>query len=119
MLSEKRRRQNKEGLGQALKDARNKMGYTQKALARELGLEYYTMISQMELGYMAIPPSLWLPIADTLRMDASAWVLRCLLEYQPEVYAALFRKRSLRETSKFLEQLHKGGLDDLLLNSRQ
>lgn len=69
MLSENRKERNRNNLGTELKNSRVKEGYTQKALATALGLEYYTMISQMELGYMSIPASLWVPIADLLRMD--------------------------------------------------
>lgn len=113
MLSEERRQRNKQNLGAELKDARQREGYTQKALAVALGIEHYTMISQMELGYMAIPAPLWGPIADTLKMDRHTWVLRCLQEYQPEILRALFGNRSRREISGFLAALHKGQLDDL------
>ena len=114
MLSDERKKRNQENLGATLKAARERMGYTQKALAKELGLEYYTMISQMELGYISIPSALWLPIAQTLQLDPSEWVLRCLTEYQPEVYRALFRNRSRREAQRTLELLHLGQLDELL-----
>lgn len=114
MLSEKRKRRNKDNLGKALKEARVEQGYTQKALASAVNIEYYTMISQMELGYVSIPATLWVPIATTLKMDVSSWVLRCLHEYQPEVYRALFDKRTLREAAATLNALHKGQLDDLL-----
>ena len=116
MLSEDRRHRNKAGLGETLKTARMAKGYTQKALASQLGLEYYTMISQMELGYMSIPPSLWVPIAQTLHMNTSEWVLQCLREYQPEVFQALFLNRSMREATATLDMLHRGHLDELLSN---
>lgn len=111
MLSPQRIEKNRDNLGSELKTHRTKEGYTQKALADALGLEYYTMISQMELGYISIPPSLWLPIAMTLHMNASTWVLRCLKEYQPEVYGALFQHKSIKETAELLTKYHKGQLD--------
>lgn len=114
MLSEKRKRKNKDNLGKLLKEARVEQGFTQKALAEALGLEYYTMISQMELGYISIPASIWGPIAVTLKMDESDWVLRCLHEYQPDVYRALFHNRTLREAGTTLTALHKGQLDEIL-----
>lgn len=118
MLSETRKQRNKDSLGSILKDRRVAEGYTQKALADALGLEYYTMISQMELGYISIPASIWLPIARVLRMETSDWVLRCLKEYLPEVYAALFEHRSLAEASSVLSLFHKGLLDELIKGSR-
>jgi len=114
MLSEKRKQRNKNNLGAILKEARVKEGYTQKALADALGLEYYTMISQMELGYIAIPANLWVPLADVLRMDKSEWVLWCVNEYFPDVHRALFDHRSNREIAVFLDALRKGQLDELL-----
>jgi DNA-binding XRE family transcriptional regulator len=109
MLSDRKRQHNLNALGSRIKDARTKEGYTQKAFADALGLEYYTMISQMELGYISIPPSLWTPIADKLRMDRAEWVLLCLLEIQPEVYSALFGNKPMVEVSEFLKRLDKGG----------
>jgi transcriptional regulator with XRE-family HTH domain len=114
MLSEIRKEKNKLNLGSELRDARVRQGYTQKALASALGLEYYTMISQMELGYISIPASLWYDIAIHLEMDRSVWILSCLNEYQPEVYKALFRNRGLKECADVLNMLHKGMLDEEL-----
>ncbi|MBD3755906.1 MAG: helix-turn-helix transcriptional regulator [Gammaproteobacteria bacterium] len=114
MLSQKRKQRNKDNLGTKLKEARNAQGYTQKALAEELGLEYYTMISQMELGYISIPASLWVKIADVLRMDKSRWVLMCLYQYQPEVFQAAFGNRSINEVAILITNLRLGNLDDLI-----
>jgi DNA-binding XRE family transcriptional regulator len=108
MLSEKKKQRNESVLGAALKEARTREGYSQKALADALGIEYYTMVSQMELGYMSIPPSLWTPIADKLRLDHADWVLRCLSEIMPEVYHALFGAKSIREVAIHLNALEKG-----------
>jgi transcriptional regulator with XRE-family HTH domain len=114
MLSEQRRQKNRDNLGASLKEARTLEGFTQKALASALGIEHYTMISQMELGYMAIPANLWVPLAETLKMNRYLWVLRCIQEYHPDINRALFGNLSRREISEFLEALHKGQLDDLI-----
>jgi transcriptional regulator with XRE-family HTH domain len=114
MLSDKRIRKNKAGLGSVLKDARKSSGYTQKALASELGLEYYTMISQMELGYISIPPALWVQIAKTCGINPEEWVLRCLSEYQPDVYEALFKNRPYKQSAIALGLLNKGHLDSMI-----
>ena len=114
MLSEQRRQRNRDNLGAAIKEARLREGFTQKGLASALGIEHHTMISQMELGYMAVPASLWVPIAETLKMNRYLWVLRCTQEYHPEINRSLFGNRSRREVSEFLEALHKGQLTGLL-----
>lgn len=108
MLSEHRRHRNERGLGSIIKAAREKSGYTQKALADSLGLEYYTMISQMELGYVSIPPALWIGLCSTLGLDRSEFVLRCLREYQPDVYKSLFDNRGLKDTADVLSAYRKG-----------
>ena len=109
MLSDRKKQMNREGLGARLKEERTKSGFTQKALADALGLEYYVMISQMENGYMSIPPALWTPIADKLGIDRAEWVLQCLFEIQPEVYEAIFGKKSRKEVQEVLTNLHKVG----------
>ncbi|WP_170405084.1 helix-turn-helix domain-containing protein [Ruegeria arenilitoris] len=114
MLSEKRRERNRSNLGARLKDARLKKGYTQKALAKALGVENHTMISQMELGYMAVPSNLWVPLAETLNMDRYIWVLLCTQEYHPDMHRSLFGNLSRREIANFLDALHSGQLNDLL-----
>ena len=114
MLSEQRKQRNRDNLGATLKEARLREGFTQKGLAAALDIEYHTMISQMELGYMAIPSSLWVPIAETLKMNRYLWVLRCVQEYHPDINRALFGNHSRREVAEFLEALHKGQLFELL-----
>ena len=105
MLSDKRKTRNQESIGNQLKGYRINRGLTQKELADKIGVEYYTMISQMELGYMAIPPALWLPIAEELQIDAQQWVLTLLVEYQPELYKALFRNKSKTEVAEHIKAL--------------
>ena len=90
MSKDTRKTRNHVEIGAFLKAERERAGMTQKALADEIGLSYYTMISQMELGYIAVPPSLWVPIANALGLKRSSFVLEMLLEIQPEVYRALF-----------------------------
>ena len=107
-LSDKKRQKNQETLGSRLKARRTAEGFTQKALADALGLEYYTMISQMELGYISIPPAFWGPIADVLNMDRSDWILTCLDEISPEIYSALFGMKSKDEVKMLLDRLRKG-----------
>jgi transcriptional regulator with XRE-family HTH domain len=114
MLSEERRKTNKDSLGAMLKQARTDADFTQKALADALGLEYYTMVSQMELGYISIPASLWVPLAQTLHIDQTEWVTRCLVEYQPDLFYALFGKRGRTEVAQILDLFRKGKLDDFL-----
>lgn len=114
MLSEQRRQRNRDNLGAALKEARLREGFTQKGLANALGIEHHTMISQLELGYMAIPAPLWVPLAEVLKMDRYSWVLRCVQEYHPDINRSLFGNLSRRELSEFLEALHKGLLAERL-----
>ena len=108
MLSERRRDHNAETIGALLKAAREKAGLTQKAVADALGLQYYTMISQMELGYVSVPPVYWARLADALSMDRQDFVLRCLSAYQPEVYEALFANKGRSEVADALRAFLKG-----------
>lgn len=114
MLSARRRERNADSVGDYLRAARERAGFTQKALADTVGLEYYTMVSQMELGYVAIPPTLWVPLANALRLDRHDFALRCLDAYQPEVYKALYDHRGRREIATALALIQRGALDHLI-----
>lgn len=96
-------------IGQLLRNRREAMGFTQKDLARLLEIEYYTMISNMELGHMAVPPRLWVPLALALNMDRNEWSLRCLREIQPDVYEAIFDHKSIKEVSSIVKGLGREG----------
>lgn len=111
MLSERRKQKNRDNLGAVIKDARTHHGYTQKALADQLGIEYYTTISQIENGHISIPAALWSPLADALRLDKSDWLTRCLCEYHPEVFNALFSGHSRKSVSALLTALRKGQIE--------
>lgn len=108
MLSEEKTLGNRGLIGALMKDRRVSLGYTQKAFADVLGIEYYTLISQMERGHMTVPPTLWGPIAEALKIDRQEWVLQCLREIQPEVYDALFGDKAIAEASAALRALEVG-----------
>lgn len=107
-MGNKANKRNSNRIGRRIKEARESEGYTQKALADRLGLEYYNMISQIELGYVALPVVLWLPMANTLKLEQYEWLVDCLYEYNPEIYKALFGIRAIREVSEALEEMSKG-----------
>ena len=111
MLSETRKQRNARSIGKLIKNAREDQGYSQKAFAVAIGLEYYTMVSQMELGYTSVPPSLWPIISDVLRLNRSGFAAVCLIEYQPALFSALFGDRSTDEAAKYLTLLHRGQLE--------
>ena len=102
VLSPEKKKRNEERLGAAIKAARERMGMTQKDLAQELGIEYYTMVSQIERGYMSIPANLWVPLAIALHFDRRQWVVECLYEIQPSMYEALFDSTSTTEVAAAL-----------------
>ncbi len=108
MLSERRRDHNAETIGALIRAAREKAGLTQKAVADAVGLNYYTMISQMELGYVTVPAGLWVKLPDVLGLDRQDFVLRCLSAHQPEVYEALFGTKGRNDVAEALRALQTG-----------
>lgn len=98
-------------VGAIVREAREREGYSQNALAKALGYDYYTMISNIELGKSPIPPSQWNPLINVLRMDRGKHLALFLWETQPDVYVALFGKRGLNDVGRLLDLLHKGALD--------
>lgn len=107
-LSQQRRTRNVESVGDYLREMREKAGYTPKALADEVGLEHYPLINQMELGFVAVPAALWMPLAAALNIDQCDFVLRCLQANAPDVYDAMYKRRDRREVAKFLRAYLRG-----------
>lgn len=76
--------------GQYLKALRTKRGLTQRALADRLGLEYYTFISQMEVGHARVPTELYPKMAEVLGVPRAEFARHMLKFYDPVVYNEIF-----------------------------
>jgi transcriptional regulator with XRE-family HTH domain len=72
---------------------REKRGLTQRELAREIGAEYYSLISQLEHGRGRIPPDDYLVWADALRVDPRVFVRMLMSCYDPVAYRIIFGGR--------------------------
>ncbi|WP_113913630.1 helix-turn-helix domain-containing protein [Roseovarius dicentrarchi] len=77
-------------LGGWLKSLREGRGLTQRELAVELGLDYYTFISQLENGRGKIPCNRYRDWAQALGQDPKAFVRKLLSHYDPASYEILF-----------------------------
>jgi len=75
--------------GAWLKLRRNAVKLTQKDLAKELGLEYYTFVSQIESGHGRVPSNLYESWAACLQMQAPEFAKKMLEFYDPYAYRAL------------------------------
>jgi transcriptional regulator with XRE-family HTH domain len=73
-------------IGVWLREARQRAGYSQSDLARALGLEYYTFISQIENGRGRIPSTRYADWADTLNIPRREFALRMVQHYDPHTY---------------------------------
>lgn len=84
------RRDSRADLGAWLKALREKQGLTQRELAVQLDLDYYTFISQLENGRGKIPSNRYREWAQALGQDPKAFVRKLLMHYDPESYEILF-----------------------------
>ena len=82
-------RESRRELGRQLKAWRESKGLTQADLAADLGLKYYSFISQVENGIGRIPQDLYLPWADALSVDRSTFCWKVLEHIEPSLYAQL------------------------------
>ena len=79
----------KEG-GAYLRQLREKRGLSQRELAKLVGVQYYTFISQLETGRGRIPPDSYRVWARALKINCRSFV-RCLLGfYDPITHEILF-----------------------------
>jgi len=75
--------------GQWLKIQRKAAALTQKDLAAQLGLDYYTFISQIESGHARVPSSLFPSWARALGVERSLFAQKMLEFYDPHAFLAL------------------------------
>ncbi|SOD98762.1 helix-turn-helix domain-containing protein [Caenispirillum bisanense] len=78
--------------GRWLKSLREAAGLSQRDLAREVGVDYYTFISQIEAGRGRIPPDRYEAFATALGVDVVDFVKRLLSYYDPVTYHLLFER---------------------------
>ncbi|MBQ0747909.1 MAG: helix-turn-helix domain-containing protein [Marinobacter sp.] len=77
-------------LGVWLRSLREERGLSQRQLANQLSLDYYTFISQLETGRGKIPSSRYLDWAKALGQDPKPFMKILLSYYEPEAYDILF-----------------------------
>jgi DNA-binding XRE family transcriptional regulator len=76
--------------GRWLKGLREERGLSQRDLARLVGTEYYTFISQLEAGRGRIPPDRYTLWAKALEIEDKVFVQTLLQYYDPITHAVLF-----------------------------
>lgn len=76
--------------GRWLKERREAAGLSQRELAGLVGTQYYTFISQLELGRGRIPPDRYRAWAKALKLDLKSFVQTMLKFYDPVTYGILF-----------------------------
>jgi transcriptional regulator with XRE-family HTH domain len=76
--------------GAWLKDMRGRAGLSQVELAQQLGLKYYTFVSQVENGFGRVPTDSMEAWARALRLDPTAFTRKLLAYYEPELHRLLF-----------------------------
>ena len=76
--------------GHWLKARRTDVGLSQVDLAAQLGLKYYTFISQVENGFSRVPTDTMEAWARALKLDPAAFTKHLLVYYEPELHRLLF-----------------------------
>lgn len=83
--------------GRYIRRAREKAGLTQQQVAKALGMDYYTMISQIELGKGRVPPDKLQMWAEVLGCDSREFGKKLLSYYDPYMWQLLFGQNGGRE----------------------
>ena len=76
--------------GAWLKAAREAAGLTQAELAEQVGLRYYTFVSQVESGHGRVPIETQGAWAKAVGIDETEFARVLLGLYEPELYRLLF-----------------------------
>jgi len=77
--------------GEWLKGLRKKAGLSQIDLAEQLGLKYYTFISQVENGFGRVPSESMEAWAQALGVSPSVFARQLLSYYDPDLHRLLFK----------------------------
>ena len=80
--------------GAYVKSLRQKARLTQKDLAKLIGYEYYTFISQIESGKGRVPPEQYEAWARALGVPPDEFVKHLLQFYDPFAWKILFGQKS-------------------------
>jgi transcriptional regulator with XRE-family HTH domain len=73
-----------------LKELREKRGLSQRQLAKLVGAEYYTFVSQLETGRGRIPPDRYRVWAEALGVPPAEFVRELMKYYDPVTHGILF-----------------------------
>jgi transcriptional regulator with XRE-family HTH domain len=80
--------------GRWLKAGREQAGLTQAQLSDEVGLRYYTFVSQVESGVGRLPIEMQEVWAKALGLDPADFARTLLGYYEPELHRLLFELRA-------------------------
>jgi transcriptional regulator with XRE-family HTH domain len=80
--------------GRWLKQQRQTAGLSQVQLSQQLGLKYYTFISQVENGFGRVPVSLMEQWARALNLDPTGFARQLVSFYDPQLYSLLFKEET-------------------------
>jgi len=86
--------------GRWLKDARERAGLTQAELAEQVGLRYYTFVSQVESGLGRLPIETQGAWAQALGLDQREFAQTLLRYYEPELFRLLFDDGAARSAAR-------------------
>ena len=75
-----------------LKENREAKKLSQNDLAKRLGFNYYTFISQCETGAVRVPPEKMKDWAKAIGVPANEFCKTLLKYYHPEFYEGIFRE---------------------------
>jgi transcriptional regulator with XRE-family HTH domain len=76
--------------GAWLKQLRTRAGLSQLELAQQLGLKYYTFVSQVENGFGRVPTESMEAWARALGVAPAEFARRLVAYYDPELHRLLF-----------------------------
>jgi transcriptional regulator with XRE-family HTH domain len=76
--------------GEWLRSLRERRGLSQRELAKLVGADYYTFISQLETGRGRVPPDRYELWANALGISPREFVRTMLRYYDPVTYGILF-----------------------------
>jgi transcriptional regulator with XRE-family HTH domain len=95
----------RQAAGAFIRKHREALGLSQRALAKEVGIEHYTFVSQIEGGRGRVPPTQMEDWARALQLPTRNFAIQMLRFYDPLTFNMIFTEESAQ---RFVDEMDQG-----------
>ncbi|MBP0441353.1 helix-turn-helix domain-containing protein [Tianweitania sediminis] len=103
----------RQAAGAYIRKYREALGLSQRALAKEIGIEHYTFVSQIESGRGRVPPAQMVDWARALQIPQRTFAIQMMRFYDPLTFNMIFTEESAQLFADDRDQGDRSKVSDL------